>query len=307
MKPALRFIKYRALLQKAKFTGRLPSRPLPRMAFVIGCGRSGTSVLGRCLDLHPLVTYLFEPYHLWRVIYSSTDVGMIYGTVANPRLVMDSECYDPTMKVRFERLFAAAARPGTELLIEKTPHNAMRLGFLERLSPASRYVHVIRDGVDVARSIADIATTNRYRIASSGNSNQWWGRGESKWHALCRDCQSRGYLAREVGCLTDQIQRGALEWLVTMLEVDRWRDRLDDRILDVYHEDVINDSKDVLKSIANFLSIDPDTVWLERATGLIHRTTRSASADICLPAEMVMMFNQLQKRFGLGGRAIPMQ
>ena len=46
-------------------------RPAP--IFIIGCGRSGTTLLGKMFDAHPAVRYLYEPYHLWAAIEPATD------------------------------------------------------------------------------------------------------------------------------------------------------------------------------------------------------------------------------------------
>ena len=37
----------------------------PRIAFLVGCARSGTSILGEAIAEHPQVTYLFEVSSIW--------------------------------------------------------------------------------------------------------------------------------------------------------------------------------------------------------------------------------------------------
>jgi hypothetical protein len=52
----------------------LPFPGLERPVFIIGCGRSGTTILGATLAQHQLVTYLNEPCHLWFSAYPETDI-----------------------------------------------------------------------------------------------------------------------------------------------------------------------------------------------------------------------------------------
>ena len=66
----------------------LPSEGLPAMAFLVGCGRSGTTVLGDVFGRHPEVHYFYEPYHLWATIDPLTDVTNRY-QVRPAHLLMD--------------------------------------------------------------------------------------------------------------------------------------------------------------------------------------------------------------------------
>jgi hypothetical protein len=58
---------------------RGPADPPPRPPlFVVGCGRSGTTILGNLIGIHPGVTYLNEPYHLWAAIDPALDLTNLH-------------------------------------------------------------------------------------------------------------------------------------------------------------------------------------------------------------------------------------
>ncbi len=83
IKPCLRAIKYGYLRRQAEHLARRSTRfdgkPLDApVVFLIGCGRSGTTILGKLFALHPQVHYLFEPYHLWAAIDPATDCINLY-------------------------------------------------------------------------------------------------------------------------------------------------------------------------------------------------------------------------------------
>ncbi|MGA3067874.1 MAG: sulfotransferase, partial [Tepidisphaeraceae bacterium] len=137
---------------------------LPQAAFLIGCGRSGTTVVGDVINRHPQVSYFFEPYHLWATIDPTIDVLNLYYT-GSARFLLDAEHFTPDAKRRFNRLIMEPGiAAGKTLVVEKTPFNACRVGYLDQLRPGCKYVHLLRDGVDVARSIDRLSRDQTYRI-----------------------------------------------------------------------------------------------------------------------------------------------
>jgi len=44
-----------------------------RIAFIVGCARSGTSILGELIGAHPRVRYIFEAHDLWNSMGEGED------------------------------------------------------------------------------------------------------------------------------------------------------------------------------------------------------------------------------------------
>lgn len=112
------------------------------LAFVIGCARSGTTVLADLISAHPDVAGVFEAHAVWERAGAGPD--------GSHRLV----ARDATPEVRTE-LGAWARREGRghALLVEKNPRNTLRVPFLRTVFPQARFVHVVRDGRDTAWSL----------------------------------------------------------------------------------------------------------------------------------------------------------
>src|SRR5690348_9780419 len=72
--------------------------------------------------------------------------------------LLDARSATSTTKLRFRRLMSP---PSGFTLVEKSPINALRIGFLEAVAPGSRFVHIIRDGVNVAHLIEQKAGLTR--------------------------------------------------------------------------------------------------------------------------------------------------
>ncbi len=305
--PIARAIKYKCLHLAARHRARCrcpdeePITPPP--AFIVGCGCSGTSILGKLVHAHPQISYVFEPYHMWAAIDPLTDVSNRFCRVT-PRLLMGKEhCTEESVR-RFNRLFKKKMRGAGSLLIEKTPHNAMRIEYLNSLAPGAKFIHLARDGVDVCYSIVSRVLSNRYKIWCTGEYNQWWGINRSKWNALIRDGVGAGYFAHEVSHLHTEQARAAYEWLVSLGEIDRNRQLLGDHLHDVNYNDLTQDSPVVLRELCEFLDVECPTEWLAWAAAQLDKPRRREYDTVELPPAMCRAFNGYQTQFGFAKRAV---
>lgn len=146
----------------------------PPFLFVVGCGRSGTSVLRRVLDGHSQLAVAHEgrfvaPLSRRRARYERDDgfdvEGFAADLLADPavpgnlglsvedlRAALDgAPVLDYPDAVR--RVFGFyAARQGKPRYGDKMPAYVLRMPALAELFPEARFVHIIRDGRDVALS-----------------------------------------------------------------------------------------------------------------------------------------------------------
>lgn len=305
LKPYARAWKYAKLYRHAARDARAAvaaTTPAPHLpiAFVVACGRSGTSILGKVMQQHPAVLYHFEPYHLWAAIDPVTDMVNLYQDVA-ARCIMGSKHVPDRARVRAQHLLLQpGVDAGVDLVVEKTPINAMRIGYLESLFPGSRYVHIVRDGEDVVRSIHRLASGNPYRIAGKPRLNQWWGVGDSKWQALVRDCVGAGYWPDEVKAIADDdhISRGALEWLVSLREIDRQREALGERLFEFTYRELTEHPRETLTQLCQHLDIAAPQDWLKVAEEMISPERKNQGSPLTLRPAMHEAFNQYQRRFG---------
>jgi glycosyltransferase involved in cell wall biosynthesis len=273
-------------------------------AYLIGCGRSGTTICGAVLKSHPNIHYFFEPYHLWATIDPTIDVLNFYH-VGSTHLLLDAEYCTDEAKRRFGRLLLdPARRRGASVMLEKTPFNACRIGYLDALSPGCKFIHLVRDGVDVVRSIDRLSRDRSYQILGRRDMNRWWGRRGCKWTALSTDGFARDYFKDEIPLMLNYESKGAYEWLVTLAEVDRWRSRLGDRLLEISYVEMTEQTEATLRRICDFLSLPANKKWLRGAMRRFDKSRHNYGIPVILPPKMTEAFNTAQERFNFPNRAV---
>ncbi len=143
--------------------------------FVVGCPRSGTTLLKRMVDAHPEIAITRETH--WIARFYRKRIGITSEGLVTPQLIPSLLKYhrfsllgiDRTdLETRVwngeqdqfadfvSRLFDLYGRRREKSLVgDKTPGYVRHIGLLHELWPRARFVHLIRDGRDVCLSMLD--------------------------------------------------------------------------------------------------------------------------------------------------------
>ena len=179
-----------------------------RRTFVVGCPRSGTTIVQALLGRHPAIytlpeTAFFEQLHgdlgwrwgdagiqprrrRWRQSLGLTRRHMRETFAALQAQLTDSRpglpC--PLRQQALSRQFLAlldrsAGAAGRSMWLEKTPNHLLYIPEIEALAPDARFVHVVRKGIDVLASLADVYLRYENDGAFGGGTVHWarrWNR-----------------------------------------------------------------------------------------------------------------------------------
>lgn len=134
-----------------------------QIVFIGGMGRSGSSMLSNILDSHPAIATGPEVTHLDDIInaYIGTLAAMQSGRltgVMNPAELRDT----------FSKLIAQLYAPqggstGVSVIVDRNPTTIWNFPILAELLPNAKFIHIIRDGRDVACSHRDVGERLRLK------------------------------------------------------------------------------------------------------------------------------------------------
>lgn len=248
--------------------------------------------------------YLLEPYHYWAAIDIQSDASHIYHDGPG-RCIMDEQSVDHTSVESFRRIFLPiAARAQKRFIVEKTPINTYRTHWLDALAPDARFICLLRDGVDVAHSIARLAERQAAKIAGKRDMNFWWGVSDAKWRNMSRDGVAAGCLPDQVDLLHGDLERGAYEWILSHQELEKRRSRIEDRLMTLKYVDLTENPAESLRKMCEFLDAPAPDMWLEACSDHVEAGRGAGVRTLELPAVVADEFNRWQERLGFEYRAV---
>jgi hypothetical protein len=213
---------------------------MQRRVFVVGCPRSGTTLVQWQLSRHPgIVT--FPESHLFTVMHPRNRAARRLGLASNHARaalarffeVLRAAGHDAPDPRRWPVTVAGLSREFVRVLdgiaahhrkdawLEKTPDHVVRAALISRHVPGARFVHVLRRGVDVVGSLFHV--THAYP--------QPWG---GAWSLdLCID-----------------------KWLTNVRESARWLGR--DGHVFLRYDELVAAPDRRLREVISFLGLDAD-------------------------------------------------
>ncbi len=233
--------------------------------FIVGCPRSGTTILGEIISRHPDCVYLFEPRPIWVQVEPRLN---IWGEDAQGgQLVWEAAHYRARRARRLRRWFHLARSLGRKpRLVEKLPLNIFRLPWMSRVFPQARFVHIIRHGRDAALSLAQLVAR---RFPPGYWESRWNYRMFEEYAAQYADLHPALEAAQRA---PDNYGRALLVWTCAIHAGRRARTLVPaERLLEIRYEDLTARPAETVAAVLEFARLRPSTAVEAYAQETLHR------------------------------------
>jgi len=284
------------LLSMAKHCPSL--RKVREPVFILGTGRSGTTVLGIVLSMHRAVGFLNEPKALWHSIHPNEDlIGSYTRETASYRLAAG----DATDLRRqwIHRIFGMyLTTTFSNRVVDKYPELIFRVPFVRALFSDAKFIFLMRNGWDTCRSIE--GWSNRRGEQVNGEVHDWWGVNRRKWQLLIEQivpehADLAPYQAA-IAKFTKQADMAAVEWIVTMREGLALLKNNPADVMGIKFEDLSQQPESMLRSLSNFLGLEDDATFLAYGEKTLHPVPDAGTFD--LHPLIVAPFHATMKQLG---------
>jgi hypothetical protein len=253
--------------QVAHLPGFLAGGKLDRPIFIIGAPRSGTSLLYAILRTSSrLAHWPGEAHEVWEADHHPA----LRGWDSNALAASDVE---PKAAARIRREFFLVAG-SSKRLIDKTPRNAQRVGFIDALFPDARFIYLKRDGRDNINSLINAWRTPRYRTYALPEPHQIAGVDPKWWKfVLYPGWQEDRKGPLELVCAKQWLHsnEGAMTGLAA-IDKDRWAE--------IRYESLVEDPEDEVGRLMRFLELPYEDPVRARAAA-----TKTTPINIVTPVE----------------------
>jgi Sulfotransferase family len=199
-----------------RLAARASRGSVDRPIFVVGMGRSGTTLLGRILAAHRSVGFLNEPKAMWNVIRDDEDIIGSYAPGHPGRLHLVAEDADENVRDRATALFSWYSRLSrSRRIVDKYPELVFRHSFVQAIFPDARFLVAVRSPWTTLKSVAHWSDVHGSEHAD------WWGVDDRKWDAIWTQgvvgtAENADLASLELGAESDHRVRAAVEWVVSM-------------------------------------------------------------------------------------------
>ena len=278
---------------------KLPQfKKVEKPVFILGTGRSGTTLLGMLLGMHFKTGFLNEPKALWHSLFPYEDiVGNYTDNVAFYRL--NASMAEASIVRDAHRMYGFYLwLLGKDRVVDKYPELIFRINFVKAIFPDARFILLIRDGYDTCVSIDAWSQTNG-RTANHVTED-WWGKNQKKWNLLLDEVVKNDAQLRpsydDLKQVNDHKNMAALEWCLTMKEGSKLLKDPAHDILPVKYETLTHHPEETLNTLLDYMDLPPDPKMIAYAKKVVRPVARKEKFDV--HPKLQPLFHEMMEAFG---------
>ncbi|MGB5712996.1 MAG: sulfotransferase, partial [Waterburya sp.] len=236
--------------------------------FVIGTGRSGTTILGVVLSIHGQVGFLNEPKALWHTIYPEEDLIGSYSQ-GKARYRLGAEDVTDSVRDTAHRLFGAyLSAVASSRLVDKYPELIFRVPFVRQIFPDAKFIFLVRNGWDTCQSID--GWSKRLGTNVKDDTHDWWGLNNRKWHLLVEQIAAKNLALQNtietIRGYSNHTEMATVEWILTMQEGLKLVEQFPESVYLLKYEELIAQPKNSLEQLLDFCELPQDAKMFDYAS-----------------------------------------
>lgn len=247
---------------------RLPQlKQVKSPVFILGTGRSGTTILGIVLSMHRDVGFLNEPKAMWHALRKDEDLIGSYTSIP-ARYRLSAYDADPDVISAAHRLYGTYLRVTfTERVVDKYPELIFRVPFVKKIFPDAKFLFLVRNGWDTCHSIQGWSA--RFGQQDGEEVQDWWGINRRKWHLLVeqlvKEHDDLASHSEEMHSWTNHRDMAAVEWILTMREGLSLLREHPNNVLRVTYEELCHSPRRVMSNVCKFAGLRDDDTFIRYA------------------------------------------
>jgi hypothetical protein len=241
--------------------------------FITGTGRSGSTILGMTLSLHPDVLLLNEPKALWYLANKQDDIIGSYSRNGGRYVMSGKDLIDGCAQF-IKGVYSKSLRlTGSKKIVDKYPEMLFRTDYLSGIFENPKFVFLTRNAADTISSTFKWSQTHGDAVKNE----DWWGVNGMKWNLMVEQVVPKDELLSPhldvIRGLKSDIDKAAVEWIVSMNQGLKEILKYPDRILRVRYEDVCKNSDHELGRICDFAGLPRNELVFEYGRQVIKEQT----------------------------------
>ena len=253
---------------------RLPQlRKVVQPIYIVGTGRSGTTLLGVLLSMHRDAGFLNEPKALWHSVYPNEDIIGSYSQIPGKYRLRERDANAKIIRSA-HRLYAEyLTTTFSRRVVDKYQEMIFRVPFVKAIFPDAKFLFLVRNGWDAVQSIA--SWSDSHGTEHQGATQDWWGENDRKWNTLVEEIAAHDPDWKDhldlLRNLDSQIDRAVVEWILTMQEGLKQQTKHPDDFLMIRYETLCAEPEKTFGEISVFCDLEPDPVFMKYACDTVSR------------------------------------
>lgn len=275
-----------------------PLRKVDRPIFIVGTGRSGTTMTGMTLSLHHDVGFLNEPKALWHSIYEHEDVVGSYSRDKAFFRLSEKDVTDNVCRNAHRLYSAYLTFTQSKRVLDKYPEMVFRISFLKKIFPDAKFILMARNGWDVCRSIKTWSMKKGGRHKKE--IHDWWGVNQKKWNLLISELlENDSAYSASLGTIKrfrSHIYMALIEWIATMREGLQQLQLYHENMYFLRYEDLIRNPEIELNKLLEFCELEKDKKLQQYLKSIVYY--HNPHKPFQIPMEIEPLFLDTMARLG---------